>query len=149
MIIISILLVCAAAAYWLLKSGPKTRQARKPSQKAQRPGNLHNLYHSASINYGGCACTAVKALGEKRFLAEQAPQIPLLNCDSAKCQCRYVRHEDRRVAQDRRALYCLQTDLHVVAGQEEHRSKKVGRRRSDGLTGAASDLSYDDIKWAT
>ncbi|MBE9538468.1 MAG: hypothetical protein IMF06_05255 [Proteobacteria bacterium] len=148
MIIISILLVCAAAAYWLLKSGPKNRHARKLSRKAQRPGKLHKLYHSASINYGGCACTAVKSLGETRFLAEHAPQIPLPNCDSNKCQCRYVRHEDRRVEEDRRSLYCLQADLHIVAGEEEHRSKK-GRRRTDGPTGTISDLSYDDFKWAT
>ena len=149
MTIIAIMIVCVASAYWLLR--PKTKSRRAPRTRsvkvASRPGNLHHIYQAASINPGGCACTAVKALGDKRFLADEAPQMPLTNCDSAKCQCRYVRHDDRRRREDRRAVYCLQTDLHLVAGKEEHRAKTC-RRRADKLTGAASDLSYNDIKWA-
>ena len=148
MAIIAIMLVCAAAAFWLLKPKAKAERTRKSAKAARQRGNIHHIYQAASINPGGCACNAVKALGDKRFLAEEAPHMPLTNCDSAKCQCRYVRHEDRRKREDRRAVYCLQTDLHVVAGKEEHRVKTC-RRRVDKLTGAASDLSYNDIKWAT
>ena len=148
MTIIAIILVCAASAYWLLKPKTKARRTAKRVKVAQRAGNLHHIYQAASINPGGCACAAVKALGDKRFLAYEAPQMPLPGCNSAKCQCRYVRHDDRRQREERRAVYCLQTDLHIVAGNEEHRVKTC-RRRVDKLTEAASEISYNDIKWAT
>jgi len=149
MAIIAVILVCTVAAYWLLQpKKAKSKRLRVNPGNIHRPGKLHKLYQAASINYGGCACAAVKAMGEQRFLAAEAPQLPLGTCDSAKCQCRYVRHVDRRAKEDRRAIYCLQTDLHAVAGKEEHRSKSC-RRRSDQSSNAASDLQYKDIKWAT
>lgn len=143
MTIITIIIVCAVTAYWLLK-----HKAKDSLKATQRPGNIHHIYQAASIKPGDCACSAVKPLGDKRFLSSEAPPLPLLNCDSEKCQCRFVRHEDRRQREDRRAAYCLQTDLHTVAGKEEHRGKTC-RRSADKLTGAASDLRYDDIEWAT
>ena len=148
MTIIAIMLVCAVTAFWILKPTARIKSARRVPANAKAPAKQHNLYQAASINYGGCACTAVKALGEKRFLANRAPQVPLADCDSGKCQCRYIRHADRRAGEDRRDQYGLQTDLHVVAGKEEHRVKS-NRRRNDGFTSVASGLDYKDFKWAT
>jgi len=148
MVIIAILAVSALGVYWLLKPKAKPGPAHKKRNTSQHAGDLHYLYQAASINAGGCACAAVEELAGKRFLAEQAPRLPLANCDSLHCQCRYVRHEDRREREDRRALYCLETDLYIVGGHEEHRAKSC-RRRSDKLNAAASDLNYDEFKWAT
>ena len=149
MSIIAISLVCLAAAYWFFNAKRKkqSHRAKLPS-RAQGPANRHSRYQAASINYGGCACSAVKAIGDKRFLAEQAPRVPLTECNAARCDCKYVRHEDRRIREDRRAIYCLQTDLHSVAGEAEQRAPGSCRRTTDSFTAAASDYEYKDVKWA-
>ena len=148
MIIIAIMLVCAATTYWLLKPAARIKGVRRVPAKGRGCDQQHSPYRAASITYGGCACASVKSLGNKRFLASKAPQVPLANCDSGKCQCRYIRHKDRRAGEDRRAAYCLQTDLHIVEGNQEQRSNSM-RRSSDRHTGIAAGLDYSDFKWAT
>jgi len=37
-----------------------------------------------------------------RYLAGQAPQLPLPGCDARNCGCRYERHGDRRAKDERR-----------------------------------------------
>ena len=150
MTIIAIILVFLTGAFWLFKAKGNTRSSRvKRPIGVHRSGNPHNRYQAASINYGGCACSAVKAIGEKRFLAEQAPPVPLSECNAERCDCKYVRHADRRIRDDRRAVYCLQTDLHAVSGEAESRNPSGYRRETDSFTSAASDFNYKDFKWAS
>ena len=150
MTMIAIIVVCLTGAFWLLKGKGNTKSSRvKRPMSVQRSGNPHKRYQGASINYGGCACSAVKAIGEKRFLAEQAPHVPLRTCNAERCDCKYDRHTDRRVAEDRRAIFCLQTDLHAVSGKAERRSPSGCRRGTDSSTSAASDFDYKDFNWAS
>ena len=75
--------------------------------------------------------------------------MPLGECDAEKCDCKFVRHEDRRMSDDRRAVFCLQTDLYEMAGKPDKRVSGHGRRQSDSCaSAAASDFQYKDIKWA-
>ena len=50
-------------------------------------------------------CEAVLKLQEQRFLALRAPALPVPGCDRKRCECRYVRHADRRAATDRRDAF--------------------------------------------
>jgi hypothetical protein len=44
----------------------------------------------------------VQALAKNRFLAKEAPRLPLDECTVADCQCEYKHHDDRRDEEDRR-----------------------------------------------
>ena len=54
-------------------------------------------WHAVSVVEGPGACPAVKTLGPKRFLADEAPRLPLPECSSAwRCKCVYRHFSDRR-----------------------------------------------------
>jgi hypothetical protein len=47
------------------------------------------------------ACEPARALEGQRFLAKDAPALPLPSCDVAKCSCTFAKLSDRRT-EDRR-----------------------------------------------
>jgi hypothetical protein len=147
MVLIAITLACIAASFLVFQSNGKHEAAS--NKKSQRCGSIKNPYRAASIGAGGCACAEAKSLENKRFLIQQTPGMPLRECDAKKCDCRYVRHDDRRVGEDRRAAFSLQTDLYEMAGRSKNRVTGYSRRRSDSSCfAAASDFQYKNIKWA-
>lgn len=42
-------------------------------------------------------CEAVQALAGQRYLCDEAPRLPLPDCDQPICDCTYRRHPDRRM----------------------------------------------------
>ena len=146
MTIAAILFVGLAIVYWVLKPGNnKSVEQPKVSQRAR---SQVKAYSAASIHYRENACCAVKAIGDKRFLASKAPLLPLPECNANNCKCAYQRYDDRREQDNRRAPFSLQVDLHVMAGNADRRSLK-SRRDSDLGPASASDFSYDNIEWNT
>lgn len=59
-------------------------------------------FHAVSIRFGAGACAASRDLHGRRFLSGTAPALPLENCSSDDCQCRFVHFSDRRGGDDRR-----------------------------------------------
>src|SRR5437868_4556464 len=56
-------------------------------------------WHAVSIVAGVTACPAAAQAKGKRFLATDAPRIPLQDCAWAwRCKCVYRHHPDRRAA---------------------------------------------------
>jgi hypothetical protein len=53
-------------------------------------------YHSVSIRVGKNACAAAKEIVDHRFLAADAPHLPLVKCDAERCTCAFAHYEDRR-----------------------------------------------------
>lgn len=149
MTIITVLILSLAAAFWLLRSR-SGHDSERQSRKVQTVPITRSPYLATSINIKGCGCTAVKAVGNKRFLSSgNVPKLPLADCASTACSCSYVRHEDRRTSQgDRRAPFSIRTDLYNLATESERREKK-GRRQSDWSSNAASDMNYEDFEWTT
>ena len=89
-----------------------------------------NPFAGVSVEHApDCSCEAVRQLGQRRFLAVRAPALPLPGCDRARCDCRYVRHADRRTSDDRRDLYST-FDGHGHSPDGERRT--AGRRRRRG-----------------
>lgn len=65
---------------------------------------ISNPWHAVSIQAGGGACPAARALGNVRYLSAEAPNLPLKACsDPAGCRCTYRHHDDRR-GEPRRAI---------------------------------------------
>ncbi len=81
-------------------------------------------FHGVSIRPSSGACRDVQALAEKRFLPNEAPALPLANCDVAYCGCRYEHHQDRRAQIDRRHAH---VDIETQRSGKEHRERTERR----------------------
>ena len=138
-IIVFLALILVGVAALLLrpkKQMPKNAMStgskeRKTSQKStSRP---ITPYRATAIVCGENPCEAVKAISGKRFLVadNDIPQIPLLNCDTPNCSCKYEHYADRRNTDEiRRAPAGLKSQLHPHIENVERRLKR-GRRTSD------------------
>jgi hypothetical protein len=66
-------------------------------RRRRRRGESHaGGFHCVAIKPGQPSCEAVRAVGARRFLAAEAPPVPLPDCDLPTCRCRYLHLEDRR-----------------------------------------------------
>lgn len=158
MSVIAIFVVCAAAVLWLLRSsdaskkpGPKPAKVKRVQARvarAKRAASELKPYRAASILPQGCACSSVKAVRGNRYLVAEVPALPLPECNQSHCQCRYVRHEDRRMKDERRALYSLQSDLYSI-NEKADRRRGQGRRKSDWEAETAGAFSFDEMEWNT
>lgn len=128
------LVVLVAVRLVLLK--PQNKQsptkAARTSQPTRKPVAT-NRFRSVSIVAPASACAAAARLVDKHFLVadNNAPSLPLADCDAATCTCTYKHHSDRREqGDDRRSLSGLRTQLHTDTGNAERR-KTRGRRSTD------------------
>jgi hypothetical protein len=104
------------------------RSSAKVSTKRDTPSPAA-AFQSVSILQGPNACCASKDLAKVRFLAKQAPTLPLAKCAMQhQCHCRYVKHTDRRT-ESRRLIDAIGMSALLFESQE--RRAKVGRRKND------------------
>jgi hypothetical protein len=86
-------------------------------------------FQAISIYRGLICCDVARKFSEHRFLVRDAPPLPLSGCTlSNKCQCRYIKHRDRR-AEPRRLI-----DFGLAArlfDGRERRTRRGGRRSND------------------
>lgn len=80
-------------------------------------------YAAVSVRFTPNACDAVKSLAGERFLAKDAPLMPLQQCPRRNiCNCFYEYHEDRRTS-DERSDFNLQFGIlpNYEEGENQHR----------------------------
>jgi len=136
------LLILAIAALLITSRLSKSRPTHRPSGKVGRKNKLkkgkipkgsppptNNPYHAVSIEFDLEACPTIQSISDKFFLANQAPPIPLPECTSAACHCKYIHHKGRRHA-IRRPHTMLTTEAYASTGKLERR-KSTGRRETD------------------
>lgn len=86
-------------------------------------------FQAISIYRGLVCCEMARKFSEHRFLVRDAPPLPLAACNMRKnCQCKYIKHRDRR-AEPRRLI-----DFGMAArlfDGKERRTRSGGRRRND------------------
>jgi hypothetical protein len=69
----------------------RLRKEPPAASRALRP------FQAVSIFRGVHACEMAHRFSEHRFLAREAPTLPLSGCTQpATCECRYLKHGDRR-----------------------------------------------------
>lgn len=97
------LLIIMASLTWMIILLFKSReQTCNPVMKRRVP----NPYPGASIGPRKGGCPEVLAIEHRRFLAWEAPDIPISGCSAKACHCRYVCYPDRRAeAGDRRSRF--------------------------------------------
>jgi hypothetical protein len=112
---------------------------RKSSEQAEVKED--SPYHAVAISCGMFTCEAARAQRGVRFLAKQAPNLPLAACDESDCTCKYVHYSDRRAASRRDAEMGLPGFDHAT-----ERRDSPGRRKTDGASvsqeGAGSYFDY-------
>jgi hypothetical protein len=108
-------------------SEPKPTTSAKPAQHKKDPPLTP--YHSVSLVAGIARCPAATRAEGRRFMPEDAPTLPLPDCDRRRCSCRYQQHEDRR--DDVRRLEDAGIGIDLWIGAERRVPKKRGRRKGD------------------
>jgi len=147
MMIISAFILLSGIAYLILKSGKRRKSV---TARASRQIRVAGKYHAVSINPGSRCCSAAETTGDKRFLTSgRVPSLPLTNCNSGACTCKYVRHEDRRSSLgDRRAAYSMSTELFGLDEEKDRRTRQ-GRRAADWAQAESGNGDYADIQWTS
>lgn len=107
----------------------RERSSTKLGTKRDTPSSHAAAFRSVSILQGPQGCCASKDLAKVRFLAKQAPALPLAKCTMQDgCHCRYVKHPDRR-AEPRRLIDVA--GMSALLFESEERRATAGRRKTD------------------
>lgn len=101
------------------KAGPPAAAPRRPIKK----------FHAVTIVPGPRACVAAHAQFNQRFLAREAPPLPLKGCECSRCECRYEHYDDRRNG-DRR-VHGLAVPSSAEDGIDHRAKGRRDRRGSD------------------
>lgn len=101
-LVVLLLVVIAGLLYYRRR---RTLQQTAVERPERRVTKSDSRYHAVSIRFEANACAAAKELAGTRFLATEAPILPLPECDSSGCKCRFVHHPDRRSGKDRRSPF--------------------------------------------
>ncbi len=130
MIKVLLFAVLAALLIWIYL---RLNQGR-PSPAAddrQLPSPGRGAYHAVAIRFPEDACDAAKRLAGERFLASESPDLPLKDCDAAKCECYFAHYDDRRSGYDRRSPYDPALGSSGTGIHEIERRQSGGRRKDD------------------
>lgn len=119
--LIGALVVAAGAVYWIMARRPKPAKSN-PAPRAKEGGRFGAVQIRARLG----ACRAAQLLQGQRFLAKDAPNLPLRECSAARCSCTFSKLPDRRSDGRRVETGGLHTTLFISA----NRRTKRDRRRS-------------------
>lgn len=126
MILIAVLVAIALVAafgYWL-RLRPSPARAVPTGTRTARTAER---FAAVAICPGSGACEAAHALDEQRFLAHQAPALPLVGCTKTRCGCSFTKLSDRRAESRRWGLVALSAAMFT----KTERRKRAGRRDAD------------------
>jgi len=120
------ILIMAVVVFIFMRWRNKQITGNETQVRSLKP---HGKFHCVHIKYPANACQAVKNMDHtRRFLATEAPVLPVPGCTASKCECSYIHHEDRRVETiDRRHLHSLKSDTYP---KEEDKRDVTDRRKN-------------------
>lgn len=112
------------------------RQARAASQHDRSKDGRATLtanhpFHAVSIDPAMGSCAAAQSVRSQRFLSEDAPSLPLLDCSAAQCQCRYMHFPDRRSGSRDRRLGPVEESDESEFWSPRNRRSFLGRRLAE------------------
>jgi hypothetical protein len=126
----------AGGAIWVVlrrkarEEPPPPAAAPPTATQTKPPPARKRSYFGASLQPGPNACHAAKALSGKRYLANEAPKLPLSDCNAATCTCQILPHSDRRAGYDRRDSFSAYGDYRPDPKQT-WTDRRPGRRKDD------------------
>ncbi len=75
---------------------PPGQSERAKGEMAQGATGEESAYAAVSVCCGEGACFRAEAISGIRFLLDEAPRLPMPNCNAETCTCRYFHFRDRR-----------------------------------------------------
>lgn len=111
----------------------------KSTKRAPAARNAKRGFQAVSIATGWPSCAAARELEGQRFLAKDAPHLPLPGCDQTSCDCAYQRYADRRDGPRRDAELGLRGTGFRPVEEQRHSSD---RRTENRLLGAEPAKNY-------
>jgi len=122
MLMIFLLFLLAAGIAGVILLRPQSRRPLTPPTNA-------DAFRAVSITFDQAeACAAVRELALRRFLCSEAPMLPLPECAAAACECRFERHDDRRLGPRRADETGV---FQPIYDGENQRTERRGRRAED------------------
>jgi hypothetical protein len=100
-LIISGGMLAILACAWYMQRQSEVRL--KNLLKASEDKFSVSQYRCVLIEAGSNACQHALAYKNRPLLLDAAPVLPLKSCNVSACDCKFVRLEDRRTGEDRRA----------------------------------------------
>jgi hypothetical protein len=100
-----LLLVVGLLIAWYFYRQGLDKPAEREDRRVRHALKDRSKFHAVSVKPGAYACMAANTLAGQRFLASQAPNLPLPDCDAANCECHFIHHDDRRTGKDRRSPF--------------------------------------------
>ncbi len=117
----------ALTVAWLIF---RARQNKAAMQAEASPeSKTLGEFHAVAMQYSENSCNAAKAMTGRRFLATEAPDLPLKECDFDDCRCTFDHFSDRRSKSDRRAPFAHR-GLTERTGTFERENRKTDRRKN-------------------
>lgn len=126
---ILLLLVVGLLVAWLFYRQGLDRPAARQDRRISSPRNSAD-YHAVSIKPGAYACNEANEIAGQRFLATEAPEVPLPGCTSSNCECHFVHHNDRRTGKDRRSPFTA-GGIAAATGKFAEERREGKERRDD------------------
>mgnify|MGYP000571269059 CR=1 FL=1 len=124
LLILFLVIVLFSTWFWLYK---KTNKTLVSKQHEPSEVKIKSKYHGITIHQTSNACLSVKNIQGKRYLADEAPRLPIVGCSTMKCRCKYEDLDDRRSGEDRRYPSDAFNNMYSA---EEHRLRKDRRKYS-------------------
>jgi Tfp pilus assembly protein PilN len=118
------------AGWWYFRR-QKAGRAAGQAQLERRASQSNSEYHAVAIRSPSNACDAARELEGVRFLASEAPKLPLQACDRQHCECRFQHYEDRRSGRDRRSPFASGGVPSGTGAFDRERRERAGRRADD------------------
>lgn len=125
-----ILILTLAVAYFWHRNSQKKLIEKNGFKKANSALELEQAskseFRCVVIKPGRNACSSSQALKNKPILMNEAISLPLRACDKAMCDCKFTRHDDRRVGERRNDIY---VSRQIMVDENNSREKKDRRDR--------------------
>jgi hypothetical protein len=115
----ALVLIAGAAAYWLV-----IRQGRARSSHPTQPTKAGGRFGAVEIRTRSGACDSARTLEGQRFLAKDAPALPLPACAAAQCSCSFAKLSDRRTEGRRLSQGGLAASLFAATNRRAKRDRR-------------------------
>ena len=103
--VLLLLVVGLLIAWYFYRQGLDRPEDRRDRRTTPALKKKTAEFHAVSVKPGAYACAAANNIAGQRFLATEAPPLPLLECNAEVCDCHFIHHNDRRTGKDRRSPF--------------------------------------------
>jgi hypothetical protein len=101
-LLITILMLTVLGGFIIFKIRSNADPSWSSADTSRRVDASTSAFHAVSINMDASPCPAIREYEGRRLLSNEAPMLPLPDCDQRHCNCRFEHYKDRRTGKNRR-----------------------------------------------